>query len=274
MNNLLSQYLNFKKILSRYEKVFLDHIGITPIAGCELEFYSEESKEYITSLLNDFDVKILEEEGEKQFEIEFPHTQNLVKLSNDISAVKGKLEKIANFSAKPYKDRPPSGMHIHVNFLDKSGKNVYERENSKTPKLLAYSIGGLLEIMGESCIFFAPTEDSYQRFINHSITTPSKIAWGINNRTASIRITPIEKGTRRMECRVASACADPAKVLTAIMSGIYFGIANKITPQEPTYGVCSDDQYDLKNLPHSLEEARKMATKGHLPSILADIASD
>lgn len=271
MNNLFSENLDFRKILSEFNFVFFNSFGLTPVVGCELEFYSDESKEYLQEFAKDNNVEISEEDGENQFEIKFAPTKDLVQLADTVSQIKTKMQNFANFSAKPYDDKPSSGLHVHINFLDKNGKNVYERKNSKTPKVLAYSIGGLLEIMEESCVLFAPHEDSYKRFTTYCLNSPSKVSWGVNNRTAAIRITPMEKGVRRMECRVASACADSSKVLTAIMSGIYFGIANRIVPQEPTYGLCNDPQYNLKCLPVSLEEARKKASCGNLPTILAEI---
>jgi glutamine synthetase len=271
MTKLLLSNIDFKKILSRYEDLFLHDFNIVPVVGCELEFYSKIPE---PKLYKSISTEISPEEGDNQFELKFSPVKSLAKLVENIESAKKELQDIAIFSTTPHTNQPSSGMHIHINFLDAEQKNIYTRTNSKTPKTLAYSIGGLLHTMEESCVFFAPTQNSYKRFINPSMTTPSKISWGINNRTAAIRVTPMEKGPRRIECRIASSNAEPAKVIAAILAGIHLGLTEKIIPQEPTYGICSDPQYRLKDLPKSLEEAKKLAMQGNVSSLLASILAE
>jgi glutamine synthetase len=268
MTKLLLRNIDFKKILFRYESLFLDNFNIIPVLGCELEFYSKIPEQKLHKSISN---EISAEEGDGQFELKFSPVKSPLKLVENIEATKRDLQDIAIFSATPYVDQPSSGMHIHINFLDAEQNNIYIRTNSKTPKALAYSIGGLLNTMEESCVFFAPTQNSYQRFTNPSMTAPSKISWGINNRTAAIRITPMEKGPRRIECRIASSNAEPAKVIAAILAGIHLGLTEKIIPQEPTYGICSDPQYRLKDLPKSLAEAKKLAMRGNISSLLTSM---
>lgn len=265
--------INFRNIVDHYTKKFNDNFHLLPIIGCELEFYTKEptSIEDISNSLDNKNIKITEEEGENQHELQFSHTHDLHSLLEDIKNAKHKLKKIADFDSYPYEDQPTSSMHLHLNFLDEDAKNVFDKKNGKNPLILAHCVAGLLNSMKESCIFFAPSHNDYNRYIIKTMNTPSNISWGINNRTTALRITPRESGFRRIEHRLASSNADPEKVLAVILAGSYEGIRNKALPEEPTYGNAFDSQYILEKLPHSLKEAQTMFMQSRFASILTDL---
>jgi len=265
--------INFRNTIEYYAKRFHENFKILPILGCELEFYTKAptSIEDLQDLILDKTIKISNEEGENQYELQFLHTNNIYSLLENIVKIKRCLRKIATFKARPHSDQPTSAMHIHLNFLDQNAKNIFDRQNGKNPAILAHAVGGLLSSMNGLCIFFAPAQNDYKRYTIESMNTPSNISWGINNRTTAIRITPRESGFRRIEHRVASADANPEKVLAAIFAGVYVGIQNKIMPMEPIYGNAFDQQYTLEKLPKSLKEAQSLFLQSGFSSILTNL---
>ena len=106
------------------------------------------------------------------------------------------------------------------------------------------------------------------------MTTPSSVSWGVNNRTTAIRITPRERGARRIEHRLSSANADLEKVISAIFASIHIGIKEKIIPQEPIYGNAFDEQYTAEKLPQSLEEAQVLFMQGRFYKLLTGMKEE
>lgn len=281
--------------LKKITNLFTDEIGLIPLLAAEIEFYLKNGTQdkydlFKNSILTKSKSenialhKFETERGHGQFEMVisfFPNPEHIANqiiklksLANDLAAKSGM---IADFSAKPFDNMPGSGMHIHLSLHDKKMKNLFAKsgEDNETETML-YSIGGLLEIMEESMIFFAPNEDSYKRFTpiyNRESEThnnaPTNISWGGNNRTTALRIPSSTHAseTRHIEHRVAGADADPHQVLSAILAGVYHGIKNKIKPNERIYGNAYDKAYgsvpySLKPLPKDLATARKLFEEG------------
>jgi glutamine synthetase len=160
----------------------------------------------------------------------------------------------ATFMAKPYAERSGSGQHVHLSLLDRNGRNLFDNGTPEGSELLRYAAGGLAALMAESMAFFAPNVNSYRRFAP-DMFAPVNRRWGVNNRSAGIRIPVGPSAARRIEHRCAGADANPYFVLAAILAGVHHGIVNKVDPGPPAVGNVSR-QPDLA-LPFSLEDALK-----------------
>ncbi|MBP9791769.1 MAG: hypothetical protein KBC27_00980 [Rickettsiales bacterium] len=255
--------MNLRKTLLFYCKKIHEEYGLTPMVGGELEFYcsSPETLERYTPCNN---VQIVEEKGENQFEIRTPRFNDINSFIKCIEKSKAHLLSFAkkkkiciDFAARPFAQMPGSSLHIHVNFMNRSGYNVFDLYDGKESVFLLFSVGGLLGSIRESMIFFAPHKECYRRY-KKSMFTPTKISWGNNNRTAAIRIIDRMHDVRRIEHRVPSSDADPLAVVTAIVVSIYYGLSNQVMPIEKTYGNAFDTQYKLASLPRSLEKSKKL----------------
>ena len=141
----------------------------------------------------------------------------------------------ATFMAKPYETRLGSGQHVHVSLVDRSGRNVFDDGTAEGSELLRFAAGGLAALMPESMAFFAPNVNSYRRFAP-DMFAPVNRRWGVNNRTAGLRIPVGPPSARRIEHRCAGADANPYLVLAAILAGLHHGIANRIDPGPPAIG--------------------------------------
>jgi glutamine synthetase len=160
----------------------------------------------------------------------------------------------ATFMAKPYAERSGSGQHVHLSLVDSSGRNVFDNGTPEGGELLRHAAGGLAALMAESMAFFAPNVNSYRRFAP-DMFAPVNRRWGVNNRSAGLRVPVGPNAARRIEHRCAGADANPYLVLAAILAGVHHGLANKLDPGPVAVGNVSREP-DLE-LPFSLEDALK-----------------
>src|SRR5262245_5215269 len=164
----------------------------------------------------------------------------------------------ATFMAKPYPERSGSGQHVHLSLIDRSGRNVFDNGTPEGSELLRHAAGGLAALMAESMAFFAPNLNAYRRFAP-DMFAPVNRRWGVNNRSAGIRIPVGPSAARRLEHRCAGADANPYLVLAAILAGVHHGLVNKLDPGPIAVGNVSREP-DLA-LPFSLEDALRRLEK-------------
>jgi glutamine synthetase len=141
----------------------------------------------------------------------------------------------ATFMAKPYPDRAGCGLHIHLSLLDEQGRNVFDDGTQSGSQKLRQAIAGLQALMPGSMALFAPNVNSYRRF-QPDMFAPVNRRWGVNNRSAGLRV-PVGPGeARRIEHRVAGADANPYYALAAVLAGVHHGLAAKLDPGLPAIG--------------------------------------
>ena len=170
----------------------------------------------------------------------------------------------ATFMAKPYLDGLGSGQHVHLSLRDSSGANVFDNGTAEGSDLLRYAAGGLAALMPESMAFFAPNPNAYRRF-QPDMFAPVNRRWGINNRSAGLRVPTGPSNARRIEHRCAGADANPYLVMAAILAGVHHGLVNKIDPGPLAVGNVSREP-DFA-LPFSLGEAlKRLENASVLPS--------
>jgi glutamine synthetase len=158
----------------------------------------------------------------------------------------------ATFMAKPYPDRSGSGLHIHVSVLDDKGRNIFDDGSEKGSPRLGHAIGGLQALMAESMALFAPNLNSYRRF-QPDMFAPVNRRWGVNNRSAGLRIPMGPSDARRVEHRAAGADANPYLALAAVLAGVHFGLEKSIDPGLPALGNVSRDPDPA--LPFTIDDA-------------------
>jgi glutamine synthetase len=170
----------------------------------------------------------------------------------------------ATFMAKPYPTRAGSGLHIHMSLLDEQGRNVFDNGLPEGSEALHHAIGGLQALMADSMALFAPSVNSYRRF-QPDMFAPVNRRWGVNNRSAGLRV-PVGPGeARRVEHRVSGADANPYYALAAVLAGAHCGLVNTLDPGAPAQGNVSREP-DLA-LPFSIGDALVKLGEG---KVLAD----
>ncbi len=164
----------------------------------------------------------------------------------------------ATFMAKPYPDRIGSGLHIHASIVDAAGRNIFDDGSVEGSERLRHAIGGLQAMMPDSMALFAPSLNSYRRF-QPDMFAPVNRRWGVNNRSAGLRI-PVSLGeARRVEHRVSGADANPYFALAAVLAGLHHGLVNKLDPGPGATGNVSREP-DMA-LPFNIDDALARLTK-------------
>jgi glutamine synthetase len=257
----LSPRQKLQDVVNRFEAK-----GLRPVVATELEFYilrprktAEEAPQPPEGVPNaqNYDLKVLEnseeilteilaasktqglatdtliaEYGPGQFEVNFLHTDDPV-LAADTALlfrrlVKGVVRKHgmeATFMAKPYAACPGNGMHVHASVLDQDGQNIFSAEHGVSETLRA-AVGGVLATMREMQAIFAPHMNSYRRFQPNGFA-PTAPDWGLDNRSASVRLPETRGPGARLEHRIAGADVNPYLALTAVLGGMLHGIETR-----------------------------------------------
>lgn len=201
----------------------------------------------------------ISESGEGQFEVNLLHTDNAVKAADDAALFKFIVRHVARkhgfgatFMAKPYGQDAGNGFHLHASVLDRNGGNVFDNGTDMGNDVLGAAVAGLLEVMPASTLLFAPHLNSYRR-LRDGTHAPTTASWGLDNRTAAVRIPAGPGAAKRFEHRVSGADANPYLVLAVVLAGALKGMQDQAKPPAPFTGSSYDQ--DLPKLPGSWNQA-------------------
>lgn len=139
------------------------------------------------------------------------------------------------FMARPVANDIGSSCHIHVSLWD-GDKNVFAtgaRSTEISEKGKSF-IGGLLEHIDETALFYAPYVNSYKRHIPDDAGGGIK-AWGYNNRTVACRVLGTGDSTR-VEIRYAGADVNPYLAFAAILASGMDGLQQGLDAGNPFEG--------------------------------------
>jgi len=153
---------------------------------------------------------------------------------------------LATFMAKWSMDYPGQSGHFHFSLLDAEQRNVFfdAGANMHMSDMHKHAVAGLERYLPEYLALIAPTINSYTRLVKGA-WAPTAATWGIENRTAAIRVIPGSESVQRIECRVPGADANPYLVAAAVCAASLGGIEERLLPGEPVIGNAYDVQADL-----------------------------
>jgi glutamine synthetase len=157
----------------------------------------------------------------------------------------------ASFMAKPSEDDIGSSCHVHTSLVDKDGKSVFVEGEEETDTFHHY-IGGMREHIRELALFVAPAINSYKRYAAES-WAPTSVSWGRDNRTCGFRVVGHGQ-SRRVECRIPGADANPYLAMAALLAAGLDGIENKTDPGPELKGNAYEAG-EAEAFPSSLREA-------------------
>ena len=213
------------------------------------------------------------EEGPGQNEIDFRYSDALTAADNAmtfqtiVKTIARRNGLWADFSAKPFDDKPGNGFHINM--------SVKPNETSKN---LCYMIAGILDKIEEMTVFLNPTENSYKRF-GHS-KAPGYISWSDENRSQLVRIPAAVGEYRRAELRSPDPTANPYLAFALMIYAGLHGLENKLDMPKPAninlYKADAETLANFRKLPENLNDACKLAEKSefiktHVPAAILDI---
>lgn len=180
----------------------------------------------------------------------------------------------ATFMAKWNTDLPGCSGHIHQSLIAPDGANAFSDGDGGFSDTARNYLGGLLNLMPATTVFFCPTINSYKRAVP-GVWSPINIGWGIENRTTAVRAIPGNASSAtRLECRVPGADANPHLALAVSLASGLYGISERLEPPDAVTGNAYEDAA-LPTLPSNLDHATsELATNNILRDLLGSTFVD
>lgn len=250
--------------------------GLRPVAGPELEYflcdaapgtaggwrrYSEDTGHVYTAglradpanhllrvlrSLRDLGIGALSGNHEfdgGQFEVNLIHSgamsaaDRAFRLKSAVKELARQEGRLATFMAKPFNDAGGSGFHLHLSAEDEAGRNVFD--DPAAPYGLSatarHAVAGLLAHAPALAALLNPTVNSYKRFGPDTLA-PWLIDWGLDNRSAMVRIPPERGAGARLELRLGDASANPYLAIAATLAAALLGVLAGQEPPAPLEG--------------------------------------
>jgi glutamine synthetase len=193
-----------------------------------------------------------------QHEIAFRYA-DVLKTADDHALYKTAAKEIAAAHGKSLTfmskidEREGNSCHIHMSLRSPDGGVVFDSDQGRT-EVFGGFVAGVLETLREFTLLYAPNVNSYKRFAAGSFA-PTKVAWGEDNRTCSVRVVG-HGPSLRPELRLPGGDVNPYLALAGMLGAGLHGIRSGLTLPEPFPGNAYAS--DLPTVPTTLREARDL----------------
>jgi glutamine synthetase len=179
---------------------------------------------------------------------------------------------VATFMSKPFSQQAGSGAHTHVSLLGAENAEPLLWD-ADAPWHLSevgrHFLGGMLRWASAVDAFLAPTVNCLRRRRRHTFS-PTNVSWGIEDRSALVRLKGNSPASLHFENRAPSAMSNPYLAIAAIAASGLLGIEEGVEPTEPA-AKPAEDHEGLEPLPRTLEESlRALAAAEPLRKLLGD----
>ena len=156
------------------------------------------------------------------------------------------------FMPKPEVGIMGNGCHHNLS-LWKDGANAFAepgRRELHITDTAKHALGGLLKHAGESMAVYGSTVNSYKRYWDAGQFAPSRVDWGLDDRSRSVRVS----ASGRLELKLPDSIVNPYLSHALIAAAMEDGLANAIDPgPAPEPGVVGPEKFD--SLPLTLGDA-------------------
>jgi len=137
---------------------------------------------------------------------------------------------LVSFMAKWNDQEDGNSGHTHISLWDRNReRNLFwddEGVDHMSPTMQQF-LAGVLSKMPEFMALYAPTINSYKRYIEGT-WTPLNTTWGIDNRTCAVRVINNGRRAIRLENRVPGSDANFYLVFSALLASGLYGIERKL----------------------------------------------
>lgn len=184
-----------------------------------------------------------QEHGPAQFEINVEH-EDILQAADAQFAARNVMKETATMSgfhitamAKPFNGLNGSSCHLNVSLFDEGGANVFVGPDDPlhiSPRCRNF-IGGVLAHMDECAAIYLPNGNSYKRVVPHHFA-PTSRAWGVENRSAAVRVINDSLRSTRVEFRVCGGDINPYLAIAALIFSGVDGMRKGINPGDPSTG--------------------------------------
>ena len=121
--------------------------------------------------------------------------------------------------------------HLHLSLRDRDGNPVFADEagSEGLSTTARHFIGGVLKLMPELLAMCSSTVNAYKRLVPGA-WAPTSANWGVQNRTAAVRVINDSTAATRLEFRVPSADTNPYLALAMLIGAGLHGVDHQIEP--------------------------------------------
>jgi glutamine synthetase len=273
----------YKRVLERCHAM-----GYEPLMGVEPEFYVLDAEtraplfegyhifntvrntyvpliERIVDDMREFGIDIITANCEyagSQWEINFTPGRGLdgpdraFSFKNGVKELAHREGLLATFMSKPFGDGAGSGAHNHLSLLDReTGANALSEAGaewglSATGRSF---LAGQLRYARSIYILLAPTVNCFKRRRPHTFS-PSNISWGIEDRSAFVRLKGNSPESLHLENRAPTGLSNPYLVGAALLGAGLLGVEEGLELEAPARGPAEEDE-SKEPLPLTPEEA-------------------
>ncbi|MFE7273815.1 glutamine synthetase family protein [Streptomyces sp. NPDC057623] len=196
--------------------------------------------------LRDLDIGVITGNHEfdgGQYEINLTHSGALdaadrsFRFKSAVKELARKEGRLATFMAKPFNDAGGSGFHLHLSCEHADSGNAFD--DPAGPYGLSatgrHAVAGVIVHAPALAALLNPTVNSYKRFGPDTLA-PWLIDWGLDNRSAMVRIPPERGAGARLELRLGDASANPYLAIAATLAAALLGIRAGEEPPPPLEG--------------------------------------
>src|SRR5581483_4510541 len=227
-------YLLVKTAAGRYEPAYRGHGWNADLLDVHSPFIDE-----LAGVLSVMDVpveRLQVEGGYSQFEAALRHgapidaAQDHFRFKQAFRAIARRHGLVGTFMPKPLPDRDGSGLHVHISARRGTKDALFAgHELSVTGR---HFVGGLIEHAGALVAIGCPSINSYKR-MQPGFWAPTHAFWGVDNRSALVRIVSSERHGRRIEFRAGDGTCNPFLLGAALLAAGLDGVRRKLDPGDP-----------------------------------------
>lgn len=161
------------------------------------------------------------------------------------------------FMARWNNDLPGSSGHLHQSLWKADTNTFYDAHDPlRMSGTFKHYLAGILHALPDILPMFAPTVNSYKRLVD-GYWAPTRVSWGVDNRTVAGRVIPGSAKSTRLELRVPGADVNPYLAVAAALAAGLHGVRHQLPLTiEPTHGSAyAEDK--TERLPRTLQEATR-----------------
>ena len=255
-------------------------LGLVPVAGPELEFYIADVNDdgsyrrainpsgrvytsgatvdpkgtflHLLRMLDRLRIGVFagnHEFSPSQYEINIWHSEALDAcdriwmLKAGVKDVIARLGQAATFAGKPWSDEGGSGFHLHLSVESPTGENLMH--DASAPDGLSttarHMIAGIMEHAPALVAICSPTVNAFRR-LGPDTLAPYRANWGLDNRSAMVRIPPERGGGTRLEIRLGDGAANAYLMTAALLAAGLDGIRRELEPPAASVGYAYEDE--------------------------------
>jgi glutamine synthetase len=163
---------------------------------------------------------------------------------------------IATFMTKPFADGAGSGAHNHLCLLHRDGgDNALSDDDGEwgLSEVGRQFIAGQLRHGRSIYALLAPTVNCLKRRRTHTFS-PTNVSWGLEDRSAFVRVKGGGAHSRHVENRAPSGLANPYLATAGLLAAGLLGIEDGLDLEPPAKPPAEEDE-SKEPLPTSVEES-------------------